>query len=146
MSTAGQRKSALYLASLAPEDQRVLLAALPAASARALKPLVEQVVANGWNDPEVIGEVLADELRGLTADTSLSVEALLQLAKQLPPDWTARLFAANAALDARFMLALLDAPMGTRVGKHLAEVPKLPERLREAVLAEAQPRLAQAAR
>jgi hypothetical protein len=138
MTAIGQRKAALYLASLAPDEQRALIAALPAATARTIKPLVAQVIANGWHDAELVGRALAEEIRGLTAQTSLSVDALLALAKVLPPDWTARLFAANAALDSRFMLALLDAPLAKRVQEQLSRVQRLPERLKDALLAEAQ--------
>jgi hypothetical protein len=138
MTAVGQRKAALYLASLAPEEQRALIAALPAATARAIKPLVAQVIANGWHDAELVGRALAEEIRGLTAQTSLSIDALLALAKVMPTDWTARLFAANAALDSRFLVALLDSPMSKRVQDELALVPRLPERLKDALLAEAQ--------
>lgn len=138
MTAIGHRKAALYLASLAPEEQRTLMAALPAATARMIKPLVAQVIANGWHDSELVGRALAEEIRGLTAQTSLSIDALLALAKAMPPDWTARLFAANAALDSRFMVALLDAPLAKRVQEELTKVPRLPDRLKDAILAEAQ--------
>lgn len=138
MNAIGQRKAALYLASLAPDEQRGLVSALPTATARLLKPLIAQVTANGWHEAELVGRALAEEIRGLTAQSSLSIDALLALAKVLPADWTARLFAANAALDSRFMLALLDAPLNRRVQEHLQQVQRLPERLRDALLAEAQ--------
>lgn len=138
MSTAGQRKAALYLASLASDDQAKLLAALPAATALAVRPLVAQVVANGWDDRALVSEALAEEIRGLTVQSSLSIDVILGLAKQLPADWTARLFAANSALDSRFLTALLDAPLDKQVHGHLAAAPRLPERLRHALLAEAQ--------
>ena len=64
-------------------------------------------------------------------------DALLALAKVLPADWTARLFAANAAIDAKFLLALLDAPLAQRVQEQLNRVQRLPERLKDALLAEA---------
>jgi len=137
MIHAGHRKAALYLASLAPEEQRVLIAALPVDAARAIKPLIAQVMAHGWNDTEIVSRALAEEIRGLTAQSSLSVDALLALAKVLPPDWTARLFAANAAIDAKFLLALLDAPLAPRVQEQLNRVHRLPERLKDALLAEA---------
>jgi len=138
MTATGQRKAALYLASLAPEEQRSLLATLPAETARTIRPLVAQVVTNGWHDAELVGRALAEEIRGLTAQTSLSIDELLALTQAMPADWTARLFAANAGLDSKFMLALLGAPLAKRVQAHLLEVPRLPERLRDALLAEAQ--------
>jgi hypothetical protein len=136
MSSAGQRKAALYLSSLAVAEQRLLLAQLPAASARGLRPLIAQAVANGWNDPELVGEVLAEEIRGLTARTSLSVETLLRFSQSMPSDWTARLFAANSGLDSRFLLALLDGAKSREVEQGMRRVPALPTRLREALLDE----------
>lgn len=137
-ATTGQRKAALYLASLSPRDSQALLSLLPASSTRVLQPLLRQIAANGWNDPSLAQEALADEVRGLTAQSSLSIDALLALSKVLPADWTARLFASNSALDSRFLLALLDGPASRRVGADLARYPRLPERLRDALLIEAQ--------
>ena len=137
MSTLGQRKAALYLASLASAEQRALLAALPADQARAIKSLIEHVVARGWHHNEIATRALASEIRGLTAGSSLSVEDFLALTKVLPADWTARLFAASAAIDTKFLLSLLDLPVARRVRGHLGEVARMPERLRDALLAEA---------
>jgi flagellar motor switch protein FliG len=137
MNPAGLRKSALYLASLAPGEQRALLAALPAEARVALVPLIAQVTAQGWQSSDVVSRVLAEEMRGLTSDTALSIDALLAMAKVLSPDWTARVFAANAAVDSKFLLAVLDKPLARRVQTHLEHLPRLPDRLREAVLAEA---------
>jgi len=137
MTHAGQRKAALYLASLPPDEQRALISALPSEAARAVKPLIAQVMAHGWNDSEIVSRALAEEIRGLTAQSSLSVDALLALANVLPADWTARLFSANAAIDAKFLLALLDAPLAQRVQEQMNRVQRLPERLKDALLAEA---------
>lgn len=135
-STRGQRKAALYLASLSAQDRRRLLAALPESAARAIEALADQVAAKGWGDSGVVTDLLADELRGLTSETALTVEELLAMAKDLPVDWTARLFAANSAMDRRFMLALLDGSQSRRVEEEMMRVPALPERLRDAFLAE----------
>lgn len=138
MTSVGQRKAALYLSSLAADEQRLLLSALPADAASSLKPLLATIAANGWNHPELVGRALAEDIRGLTAQTSLSIDGLLELVKSLPPDMTARLFAANVAMDAKFMLALLDAPSAKAVQLQLSRVPVLPTRLKDALLAEAQ--------
>lgn len=135
-ATRGQRKAALYLASLSAADRRQLLAGLPESAARSLGNLIEQLTTRGWTNSSVVTELLADELRGLTSDTALTVEELLAMAKVLPADWTARLFAANSAMDRRFMLALLDGTQARRVQGELTQVPALPERLRDALLAE----------
>jgi hypothetical protein len=137
VSSAGQRKAALYLSTLAVTDQRALLAALPAESARVLRPMIAQVVANGWNDAGLVAEVLAEELRGLTARTAMSVETLLDVSRALPSDWTARVFTANSALDSRFLMALLDGAQARRVEGEMRDGPSLPPKLREALLAEA---------
>lgn len=137
-ATRGQRKAALYLASLSAPDRRQLLAALPTSAARPVEGLVDQLLARGWNDGGLVSQALAEEIRGLTSDTALTVDELLSMARVLPADWTARLFAANSAVDRRFMLALLDAPQAKRVQAELAHVDVLPERLRDALLAEVQ--------
>lgn len=144
-TTQGQRKAALYLASLPMDEQHKLLVALPSDVARSIKPLITQIVANGWNDDEVIGKVLADEIRGLTAHSSLSVEVIIALASALPDDWTARLFVANSAVDPKFLLALLDNPHAKRVQLEVAKVQRLPEKLKEALLSEAADSVAAAA-
>lgn len=137
MTGNGLRKAALYLASLGPDDQRDLLAALPSDAARALRPLIAEIIAHGWQAPDIVGRALAEEIRGLTASSSLSVDALLALAKVLPADWSARVFAANTAIDMKFLVALLDAPQAQRVQEQLTRVPQLPPQLRDALLAEA---------
>jgi hypothetical protein len=110
---------------------------LPAEQARVIKPLIEQVIAKGWHQSEIAGRALASEIRGLTAETSLSIDDFLTLTKTLPADWTARLFAASAAIDMKFLLSLLDLPVAKRVRAHLSEVQRMPSRLKEALLAEA---------
>ena len=137
MNSNGLRKAALYMSTIPQDAQRDLLAALPAESQRALKPLIAHVVAQGWNLDELIGRALAEEIRGLTAESSLSIDALLALPRALPADWVARVFASNAAMDTGFLLALLDAPMARRVREQLDQVPRLPARLREAIMVEA---------
>ena len=137
MNPMGQRKAALYLASLGVAEQRAILAALPPEAVRSLRPLIAQVVAQGWADPELVGRALAEEIRGLTSQSSLSIDAVLALAKVLPADWTARLLTANTAMDGSFLLALLDTPLAKRVQAEQAHVPRLPERLKDALLAEA---------
>lgn len=137
MSTQGQRKAALYLASLSHDEQRQLLAALPSEIARELKVLIAQIVAKGWNDDGIVSQVLADEIRGLTTHSSLSVDVILSLASALPDDWIARLFVANSAVDPKFLLALLENPHAKRVQAEISQVQRLPEQLKAALLAEA---------
>jgi hypothetical protein len=137
MSTQGQRKAALYLASLHHDEQVKLLACLPLGVAKDLRPLLSKIIANGWNDDEIVNKVLADEILGLTADSSMSVDVVIALANALPDDWTARLFVANTAVDARFLLSLIENAHAKRVQVEILHVPRLPEQLKLALLAEA---------
>lgn len=137
MSTPGQRKAALYLAMLSPAERRTLLARLPPATARQLRPLIGQIVGRGWNARAAVESVLGEELRGLTADTTLGIEALLELSRRLPPGWYARVVAAAGPVDHEFLLALLDTAYAQRVREELRAQPALPPALASAVLTEA---------
>lgn len=137
MTTAGQRKAALYLAALSASERRGLLAGLPSTTARGLVPLIAQIQRRGWNHRAAIEHALADELRGLTADTTLSVEALMELAHRLPPAWYARVIAAAGPVDHEFLLALLDTRYAIRVREELRTMPPMPPTLARVVLAEA---------
>lgn len=137
MNTAGQRKAAMYLAALSPPERRGLLAGLPPATARGLRPLIDQIERLGWNHRQAIERALEDELRGLTVDTTLGVEALMELANRLPPAWYARVMAAAGPVDHEFLLALLDVPYAGRVREALRTMPPMPATLASVVLAEA---------
>jgi hypothetical protein len=137
MSTPGLRKAALFLSVLSPADRRAMLARLPAATGRSLRPLIDELVRRGWNARAAVEQVLAEELRGLTADTTLGIEALLELSRRLPPGWYARVVAAAGPIDHEFLLALLEADYARRVREALRAQPALPPALAGAVLAEA---------
>lgn len=137
MSAVGLRKVALYLATLDERERKALTAGLPAAALQALQPLISEVIQRGWRDPELVGRALAGDMQGLTAQSALPVETLSRLAQRLPADWIARIFAANPAIDTHFLVAMLDAPVSLQVRDELRRIPKLPEKLREAILAEA---------
>ena len=137
MNTPGQRKAALYLASLPQDDQMQLLTVLPSDVASGLRALIAQIVTNGWNDAEIVNQILADEIRGLTVHSSISVENVMALASALPDDWTARLFVANSAVDPKFLLALLETQHAKRVQAEILNVQRLPEQLKAALLVEA---------
>jgi hypothetical protein len=137
MSAIGQRKAALFLATLSAAERRTLLATLPASTVRGLKPLVDELLRRGWTAREPMERVLADDLRGLTAETTLDVEQMMRLAGQLPPEWYARVLAAAGPVDHEFMLALLDAGYARRVRAEMAGAKALPPVLAQALLAEA---------
>lgn len=137
MSTPGQRKAALFLATLSPGERRTLLRRLPASTARGLKPLIDELLARGWGVRAAMERVLADDLRGLTAETTLDVEQMMHLAGKLSPEWYARVLVAAGPVDREFMLALLDDGYARRVRAELAGLVALPPVLAQAVLAEA---------
>lgn len=133
MSTSGERKSALLLMSLHPADRRHLLARLPAQTARRLRGLIDELNRARLPAAELAEAALADEVRGLTASTSLTVEQLLQLASVLPPAWFARVLAAWNGVDPGFCLALLDERRAGAVREELKRLQRLPARLLEAL-------------
>lgn len=136
-STRGERKCALLLAGLASGDRRRLLKALPAASAARVRPLLAQLLAMPFAIEELSTTLLADEVVGLTAATSLDVDQLLDLSGQLPPAWFARVLAAWTGIDRSFCVSLLDGEYGRMVADELQPMPALPPRLGTALKAEA---------
>lgn len=93
-SSRGERKCALMLATLAASDRRQLLAQLPPAAASRIKRLVGELQALRLPIAELAQALLADEVVGLTSETSLDVEQLMGLAAHLPDAWYARVLAA----------------------------------------------------
>lgn len=137
MSEIGRRKAAMLLATLAPSDRRALLSRLPASAAKELGPLLDQLRACGDTGRAAVEKVLENELRGLTADTTLDIEQMLSLARRLPPEWYARVLVASGPIDHDFMLAMLDDSYAASVRAALREVPVLPPGLAGALLEEA---------
>lgn len=137
MSMNGQRKAALFLATLPVPDRRALLARLPERVARDMRPLIDGLVRRGWTARAAVDVVLAEDLRGLTAETTLDVEQLMALSRRLPADWYARVLVSAGPVDHDFMLALLDDAYARRVRDALAGLRPLPPLLAAATLAEA---------
>lgn len=136
MSTPGQRKSALLLLSLAPRDRRHLLAKLPADTVGVLRGLMRELDAANLPLESLAATLLADDLRGITASTSLDVDQWLALADTLPAPWLARVLAAWTGVDRNFCIAMLDAPVAADVRRELDRVPPLPLKLLQAMQAE----------
>lgn len=136
-SSRGERKCALMLATLAPTDRRHLLAALPPAVAARVKRLVSALQALRLPIAELGRELLADDVVGLTSETSLDVDQLMALAAQLPDAWYARVMAAWGELDRSFCVSLLERSRSTAVARELGMVSSLPPRLAQALKAEA---------
>ncbi|MBW8311244.1 MAG: hypothetical protein K0M64_04345 [Rhizobium sp.] len=137
MMTTGRRKAALYLSSVSPSERRALLARLPAATGRSLLPMVQELVRRRWNVRAAVEQVLSEDLRGLTATTTLDVESLLILARHLSPGWYARVIEASGPVDRQFLLALLDDDYAARVRRELQHGTPLAPALASALLAEA---------
>lgn len=137
MSTVGERKCALLLVSLRKRDRRKLLSHLPVASARTVRALVSQLESMPFPVDALADDLLADEVRGLTARTSLELEQLVDLSRRVPSPWFARILSVWTGMDRSFCLAVLDAKVGVDVRRELAVMPDLPPRLIEAIKAEA---------
>lgn len=137
MSTLGERKCALLLLSLRKGDRRRLLARLPAQSAKTVRGLIAELEALPFHAAELAETLLADEVLGLTARTSLDLEQLVDLSKRLPPAWFARVLSVWAGVDRNFCLALLDDSVAVEVKRELARMGALSPKLVDALKAEA---------
>jgi hypothetical protein len=135
--TVAERKCALFLTTLRRRDRRRVLAALPRESAACVRALVRQLEALALPIAELAADVLADDVRGLTATTSLQLDDLLRLSDRLDPVWFARVLAVWPNVNRTFCLSMLPTPTATIVRRELALLPELPAKLADAVQAEA---------
>lgn len=142
MSTVGERKCAMLLVSLRQRDRRRLLARLPAANARSIRALLRELERSRLPVVDAAKLLLADELRGLTEQTSPGVEQLVGLSAQLPPAWFARVLSAWTGIDRGFCIELLDPAVADEVRRHMDGMAPLPPKLVDALKAEALDRLA----
>lgn len=136
MSTLGERKSALLLLSLGASDQRQLLARLPAASARTIRALMHDLRRSQLPAAELADALLGDEMRGLTARTSLDVDQLVALSTTLPHAWFARVLSVWTGVDRNFCLALLDNRVAASVREELDRIGRMSPKLADALRAE----------
>jgi hypothetical protein len=136
VNAMAERKCALFLTTVGRTERRRLLARLPGEAADRIRALVAELDRMPFPVGEVAAEVLADEVRGLTATTSLDLDQLLALSGRLSPIWFARVLAVWPNVDRAFCLSLLDAPTAAAVKRELATLPVLPARLTEALRAE----------
>ncbi|HEY0502225.1 MAG TPA: hypothetical protein VGD42_01920 [Lysobacter sp.] len=136
-STVGERKCALLLTTLAPRDRRRMLAALPASSAARIRGVLSQLLAMPVPIAELAQTLLADEVTGLTSETTLELDRLIELSEHLPAPWFARVLAAWTGVDRSFCLSLLERGRSAAVSRELQELPPLPPRLAAALKAEA---------
>jgi len=136
MSQNGLRKAALYLSSIADDDRQYLLAALPKSVGAELNALIHHLRFNELNDSEVVFELLGDEIRGLTLESSHSIDELFQLSKIVSPEWFARIILANSSMDPRFLIGLLDQKLAEKVTRSRRDISVLPPMLKNAILME----------
>lgn len=137
MSSLAERKSALFLMTLRRADRRELLARLPTDAGRRIRGLVAELERMPFPVAELAADVLADEVRGLTATMSLDLDQLLALSRRLSPIWFARVLAVWPNVDRTFCLSLLEPPVAAAVKRELTALPALPAKLTEALRAEA---------
>jgi len=136
-ASLGERKCALLLTTLAPRDRRRMLAALPSASAARIRTVLAQLLAMPVPIAELAQTLLADEVMGLTSETTLELDRLIELSEHLPAPWFARVLAAWTGVDRSFCLSLLERGRSASVSRELQDMPALPPRLASALKAEA---------
>lgn len=135
-TTPGQRKTALMMMTLSPQDRRAMLARLPREASATIRRLIDELESMPWPVADLADELLAEEVRGLTARTSLELEQIVALSRRLPPAWFARVLAAWPGLDRNFCVSLLDAAVGAEVKRELAHMGALPPKVADAIKTE----------
>lgn len=135
-TTLGQRKTALMMMTLRSSDRRQLLSRLPRAAADPLRRLIAELEAMPWPVAELADELLAEEVRGLTARTSLELDQIVALSRRLPPVWFARALAAWPGIDRNFCISLLDPALALEVRQELVRMGTLSPKLADAIKAE----------
>ncbi len=133
----GERKAALFLASLPAREQKRMLSQLPKEPARRLRLLIAELRAFNVPLDDLAQELLAAEVSGLTEETSPAIDQIMALAKALPRPWFARALVAWGGVNRTFILELLDAPVAAEVRREIDRIGKLPPKLAEAVRSEA---------
>lgn len=133
----GERKAALFLASLPIREQRRFFALLPQAASRRLHALIDELLAMNVCLDGVAQELLAEEVCGLTEATSLGIDEILTLSKRLPRAWFARMLTVWGGLDRNFVLALLEDAVAAEVRAELERIGKLPAKMADALRSEA---------
>lgn len=136
-STPGERKCALLLSTLGKRDRRALLSRLPRASSGTIRGLLVELDALGLSLQDLANDLLATEVRGLTASTSLELDQLISLSERLPPVWFAHVLAAWPNVDRNFCLATLDREVALAVRAELDRIAMLPASLADALRAQA---------
>lgn len=135
-TTLGQRKTALMMMTLRKSDRRQLLARMPRAAADPLRRLIAELESMPWPVADLVDELLAEEVRGLTARTSLELDQIVALSRRLPPVWFARSLAAWPGIDRNFCVSLLDPAVALEVKQELVRMGTLSPKVADAIKAE----------
>lgn len=123
MSAQGNRKAALALAAMHPQDRRWMLARLPSEWCRTLAPLVDEARSQLVVDPELLQWALGD------IDTASSAElptpdVLVAALDRLGDGWAARVLALAAPDHVEVYLAGCDKRRSDAIRQELAVLPK----------------------
>lgn len=135
-STQGQRKTALLLMTMRGDDRRQLLSRLPRSVSDPVRRLVAELEAMPWPVAEFADALLAEEVWGLTARSSLELEQIVTLSQRLPAPWFARALVAWPGLDRNFCLSLLDPPVAAAVRRELDTMGEMSPKVADAIKAE----------
>lgn len=135
-TTLGQRKTALMMMTLRKSDRRQLLARMPRAAADPLRHLIAELESMPWPVADLVDELLAEEVRGLTARTSLELDQIVALSRRLQPVWFARALAAWPGIDRNFCVSLLDPAVALEVKQELVRMGTLSPKVADAIKAE----------
>lgn len=135
-TTQGQRKTALLLMTMRGDDRRQLLSRLPRSVSDPVRRLVAELEAMPWPVAEFADALLAEEVWGLTARSSLELEQIVTLSQRLSPPWFARALVAWPGLDRNFCLSLLDPPVAAAVRRELDTMVEMSPKVADAIKAE----------
>lgn len=141
-STLEQRKAAIAMSILPLQRRESVLGSLPVLQQNAIRPLLNQIFAQGWNDPSAVELALGIMARN-PSEIAIDSKDLIKLSRLLGPELYARILVAADISDRGFLLSLLGRDYAALVQKALGEIPMLPGRLKQSLLAAAHDRLAE---
>lgn len=143
ISTLEQRKAALAMSILPMRTRENVLHSLPAQQRNAIRLLLGQIAAQGWDDSFAVELALGIAVRN-RSEVAIDSQDLIKLSRLLTPELYARVLVAADISDRVFLLSLLERDYAAIVQKSLVEVPTLPNALKKSLLAAAHDQLAEA--
>lgn len=141
--TLEQRKAALAMSILPSRRRESVLESLSAQQRSAIRLLLGQIFAQGWNDSFAVELALGIRARN-PSEIAIDSQDLIKLSRLLAPELYARVLVAADISDRGFLLSLLERDYAAIVQKALGEIPMLPDRLKQSLLAAAHGQLAEA--